>query len=108
MASGKLDRVVQFLRSTLIDDGFSSVETFVIHGTPVFAAKKDISDGERWRAGAVSATVSARFIVRYSAFTAALTAADQMECEGVTYDINGIKEGEGRRRWLEITAAAKP
>lgn len=103
---GKLDRVVQFRRATLSDDGFSSVETFADHGSPVFASKVDISDSERWRAGEISSSVSARFVVRWSAFTSALTTDDRLVCEGVTYNITGIKEGKGRRQWLEITAGA--
>jgi SPP1 family predicted phage head-tail adaptor len=105
--AGKFDRRVQFQRATLTDDGFSSVETFTDHGAPVFAHKRDVSDSERFRAGEVAAQITTRFQVRYSAFSAALTAADRLVCEGVTYAITGIKEAEGRRRVLEISATAR-
>lgn len=107
MRAGALDRLVQFRRATLSDDGFGQVEAFANHGLPVYAMKTDVSDGERWRAGEVSAQITARFLVRWSAFTAALTPKDEIVCEGLTYNIAGIKEGKGRRQWLEITAAAR-
>lgn len=107
MNAGQLDRRIQFLRATLTDDGLSKVETFNPHGYQVWAQKTELSDGERWRAGEVAAHVTARFRVRWSSFTAGLTPKDRLTCEGRTYDIAGIKEIEGRRQWLEITAAAR-
>lgn len=107
MNPGKLDRRIQFLRASVTDDGLSKVETFAPHGAPVWANKVELSDGERWRAGEVAAHVTARFVVRWSSFTAGLTPKDRLTCDGRTYDIAGIKEGQGRRQWFEITAAAR-
>ena len=107
MAAGTLDRLVQFERCTLGDDGMSRTEVFTPHGSVVPAQKQDISDAERWRAGEVQAHVTTRFKVRFSAFTADLTPKDRLVCDGVTYQITGIKEGAGRRQWLEITCAAR-
>lgn len=107
MIAPRLDRQVQFRRAVLADDGLSMVETWADHGGIVWAAKKDISDSERWRAGEVSANISARFLVRYSAFAGDITPKDRLVCDGVSYDITGIKEGDGRRQWLEITASAR-
>lgn len=106
MVSGKLDRRLQFRRATLADDGFQQAETWADHGAPVWGSKADISDGERWRAGEVAAHVTARFQVRSSAFSRAITPKDRLVCDGQTYDISGIKE-VGRRYMLEITAAAR-
>lgn len=107
MIIGSLDRRVQFRRATLSDDSMAQVETWADHGGPVWAQKKEISDGERWRAGEVAAHVTARFVVRWSSFTADLTPKDRLVCEGRNYDIAGIKEIDGRRQWLEITAAVR-
>jgi SPP1 family predicted phage head-tail adaptor len=106
MKAGSLDRRIQFLRATMTDDGLTSTETWADHGLPVYAAKADVSDGERWRAGEVSAHITTRFRVRWSSFTSDLTPKDRLVCEGRTYDIIGIKE-IGRREALEITAAAR-
>ncbi len=104
---GRLDRRIQFQRATLVDDGFSQVEEWEDHGTPIWAQKTDVSDSERWRANEVQAQITTRFLVRYSAFTADLTPKDRLVSDGVEYNITGIKEGSGRRQWLEITAASR-
>ena len=104
---GSLDRRVQFQRASLSDDGFGEVATYANHGTPIWAGKMDLSDGERWRAGEVAANITTRLLVRHSSFTSALTPNDRAVCEGVTYEITGIKEAKGRRQWLEVTCAAR-
>lgn len=107
MRAGELDSRVQFRRATLHDDGFGMVEIWSDHGAPVWAKKTDISDGERWRADEVQAQITTRFKVRWSTFSAALTPKDRLVCEGVEYDITGIKEVGARREGLEITASAR-
>lgn len=107
MAAGRLDRRVQFRRATLHDDGLGEVEDWTDHGAPVWAERKDVSDGERWRAGEVAAHITTRFLVRWSPFTVALTPKDRLVCDGREYDISGIKEAGGRQSFLEITAAAR-
>jgi head-tail adaptor len=105
--AGALDRRVQFRRATLTDDGFALVEVWANHGDPHPAAKRDLSDGERLRAGEVQAHVTTRFVLRWSPFTADLTPKDRLVCEGREFEIVGIKEAEGRRQWIEITCAAR-
>lgn len=97
---------MQFRRATLTDNGFGMVETWADYDLPVWAAKKDISDGERWRAQAVAAMITTRFQVRYSPLTASITAKDRLTCNGREYDITGIKD-IGRREGFEITASAR-
>ena len=112
---GSMDRRIQFRRATLVNDGFTTSLQWDAdnpgndnHGSPVWAQKTDVSDGERWRAGEVQAQITTRFLVRYSTFTAAITPKDRLVCEGLTYDIHGIKEPPGtRRQWVEITASAR-
>lgn len=106
MDAGKLDRRVQFRRSTLTDDGFTTAEAWGNHGAPVWASKREASDRERLAAMEVSATITARFHVRFSAFTAGITPKDRLACEGREYNITGIKE-LGRRVGFEITASAR-
>jgi len=107
MDAGHLDRRVQFRRATLTDTGLGLVETFANHGSPVWAHRRDVSDGERWRAGEVQAHITTRFTVRSSAFSRGLTPKDRLVCEGVEYDITGIKQTDARRTFLEVTAAAR-
>lgn len=105
--AGKLDRRIQFERATMADNGLTSEEVFESLGDPVWASKTDLSDGERWRAGEVGAVVTTRFRVRWSSFTNGITAKDRLVCEGATYEITGIKEVEGRRQYLEMTASRR-
>lgn len=105
ISAGHLDRMVQFLRAASIDDGIQNRPGgFAPHGGRVWAGKTPVSDGERFRAGQVGAAITDRFKVRYSSFTAAITTADRLVCEGRTYAITGIKE-IGRREGFEITAS---
>ena len=106
MNAGNLDRIIQFRRFTLTDDGFAQVEAWADHGAPVFASKTDVSDGEKMRSGEVSASLSSRFQVRSSAFTRALTPKDALTYDGETFQIYGIKE-IGRDQGLEITTGAR-
>lgn len=107
MEAGKLDRRVQFRRSLAQDDGFTQGEVWTNLGAPVWASKRDVSDRERMAALEVSAVITTRFQVRHSSFTAGITPKDRLICEGLEYDITGIKE-IGRRDGLEITARARP
>lgn len=102
-----LDRRAQFLRATLSDDGFAQVETFAPFGAAQPARKRDVSDGERMRAGEVQAMLMTRFLIRYSAFTAGLVPQDKLICEGLSFDIVGIKQTDARRKFIEITAVAR-
>ena len=107
MSGGKLDRKIQFRRYSEADNGYEMAQTWADHGSLISADKKDLSDGEKWRAGEVAASISTRFTVRYSTFSKGVTPKDRLVCDGVTYEINGIKEGEGRRQWLELTCGAR-
>jgi len=91
--AGELNRRAQFLRGVPNDDGLTSApKSFAPIGSPVWAKRRDISDGEKYAAAQVSAQVTTRFTVRLSDFTAGITAADQILSDGVTYDISGIKQ----------------
>ena len=104
MKTGALDRRVQFMRTSMIDDGQSvRPGPFAPLGRPVWASKTPVSDGERFRADSVARDMTDRFVVRWSNFTATVSGSDRLVCEGVTYGVVGIKE-VGRREGLEITA----
>ncbi|WP_353474788.1 head-tail adaptor protein [Salipiger sp. H15] len=102
-----LDREVQVLRRVTGDDGFTSeLGDFAALGAPVRAKRTDVSDGERWRAGEVAASIMSRFLVRWSPFTAGITPKDRLTCDGLEFDIVGLKEVK-RRHWIEITGSAR-
>lgn len=114
MTAGKLDRLIQFRRGRMVDDGYTSSLRWDTdnpendnHGPMMHAAKHDASDAERWRASEVQATITTRFTMRWSVFTRDISPKDRLVCEGLEYSITGIKETKGRRQWLEISASAR-
>ena len=107
--ASKLDRLVQFQRATVTDDGFGQVETWADHGGPIWALREDVKDSERMRAAEVQATLTTRFHVRSTEFTRDIDPRDRLVSEGRTYTITGTKEAQkyGRRQLLEITCAGR-
>ena len=106
--AGDLDRLLQFRRSVLTDDGYEQAETWADHGAPVWASRRDVRDSEKVAAGQESATLMSRFVVRWSDLTANIDAADRFTCDGREWEIIGAKEAtEGRRRFIEITAISR-
>ncbi|MBT3142912.1 phage head closure protein [Ruegeria litorea] len=72
-------------------------------GRTLKASHTPVSDGERFRAGQIEAASVSRFVVRYSAYSAAITQDDRLMFEGAEWQIKGLKT-LGRNRWIEITA----
>lgn len=105
MQIGEFDRKIILERLVTTLNEFNEPTTDWTEIGKRSASKEDVSDGEKVRAAQVGASVSARFRVRYDSVTSKLTAADRLTCEGVQYQISGTKEGDGRRREIEITAA---
>ncbi|MFE3839475.1 head-tail adaptor protein [Pseudogemmobacter sonorensis] len=106
MNYGEFDRLIQFQRFSEYDNGYEVVQEWTAHGLPEPASRTDVSDAERAAAGWIEATVASRFVVRSSDFTRGLTPKDRLICEGLTFDIRGIKQ-LGRRDYLEITGTAR-
>ncbi|MCC5984538.1 MAG: head-tail adaptor protein [Rhodobacteraceae bacterium] len=109
MTASKLDRKAQFHRRTLTQGAFGMEESWAPHGQPVWALRADITDGERWRAGEVAASVTTRFQVRSTEFTRGIDPRDRIECEGELFEIVGVKQASqyGRRQLIEITASRR-
>ncbi|PCG09655.1 phage head-tail adapter protein [Sphingomonas ginsenosidimutans] len=106
IAAGELEWQIGIYRRPAEDDGFSSSPGTPVKVGEVWAKKSDIRDGERLAAAANGQIIEARFLVRYDEVTSALAASDQLDCEGVRYEVVGIREARGRRVGIEITAKA--
>ena len=103
---GDLSRRIDILRASTAKDAVGQkIETFTVL-TTVWANYTPVSDGEKVCANEVYASLSARFIIRYSTSVASVNAKDRIGFDGRVFDIIGVKETE-RRRWLEITAATR-
>lgn len=102
-----MDRRITIERATRADDGFTSAgaaEWSTL--AEVWAQATPVSDREKLQSGAVGATLTYRFRVRYSSALAGITPADRVVYGGVAYNIHAVKE-VGRRAGLEITAAGE-
>jgi SPP1 family predicted phage head-tail adaptor len=106
IAAGELDRRITIYRSPVSDDGFSAVASDPVSIGTRWAKKTDVSDGERIAAAAQQQSVTTRFLVRYDDVTSTLASTDQIDCDGLRYEITGTKEARGRRVGVEISAAA--
>ena len=106
MDAGRLDRRVTLKRrKSGVNDFGEPVDEWTTLVT-VWANVAPVSDGERWRAGETLAAKACRFTIRWSIKVSVLDPRDQIEYDGRTWDIQGVKE-IGRREMIEITAAAR-
>lgn len=83
-----------------------------IYGAPVsfdrLAERKDVSDGERFAAGQVGASLMTRFVVLSDADTRGVTPVYRLTHDGATWNILGTKETkDGRNHFIEITAVRR-
>lgn len=105
MATGR-DRLITILRLGRSFDSHNRPVEGWSKLAQVWAAKMDVSDGERFRAAQVAATVTTRFRLLWSPQVADVNPKDRIALDGREYDIVGVKE-IGRREGLEVTAAAR-
>lgn len=109
MSAGKMDRKIRLLRfgvGSPATNEFNEPVGAWGELAAVWAEYTPVSDGERWRAGEVMAQITARFRIYWSSAVSDLNPKDRLEFDGDTFEIHGVKE-VGRRKYLEITAAAR-
>jgi SPP1 family predicted phage head-tail adaptor len=106
IGAGKMDRRLTIQRAqSVLDDFGGQTVTWVTMGV-VWAAKKDVSDAERFRAGEIAATITTRFQIRWTPELADLNPRDRVVCEERIYEVYGVKE-IGRREGFELSCAAR-
>jgi SPP1 family predicted phage head-tail adaptor len=105
MRAGDLDRRVTILRPIVTGtNDFNEPIVEPVAVRTVWASLIFKSADEEFAAGQRYAVRIVTFRMR---FMADLAETDSLQCEGVTYDVKGIKE-LGRRDGLEIAAEAQP
>lgn len=102
---GDLNRRITLLRATSTRDSVNAKVNAWATLATVWASYAPVSDGEKFSAGQVNSSISARFVIRYSSDVADVNPKDRLQFDGKTFDIINAKEIE-RRQWIEITAAA--
>lgn len=102
-----MDHRITIQRATLTANEYNEpIESWSDYIT-VWAKRIDVSAGEAIRAAAVSASISAHFVIRYSPESATITPKDRVYLEGGdTYDITGVRELE-RNKTLELHVVAR-
>lgn len=104
LPAGKLDRRITIVRVVgQTPDGHGGVRQVWGDLATVWSEVKAVSDGERWRAMQVAATVTHRFRIRWGV---GVTVLDRVRFEGREFEISGVKEID-RRVGQEITAVAR-
>ncbi|KFB10336.1 phage head closure protein [Nitratireductor basaltis] len=105
ISAGKLDRKITIQRFTETTNEYNEPIQTWADFISVRAQRKDVSDGEKFAAGQVGSTLMARFTTRSSEQSRTIKPTDRISHEGAIWQIIGLKEaGEGRRRFIEITA----
>jgi len=102
MRAGSLDRRVTIRRQSQTRNEYNELENVWNDVRTVPASRTDLSATERFVAGGLYAQRTVTFRMR---FMTDLLPTDRLVCEGVTYDVKGIRE-LGRREGLEIAAEA--
>lgn len=98
---------ISILRRAMVDDGLQMTAGAPISLCTVWAARRDISDGERFKAGEKAAEMVARFVVRSTAATRDITAKDTLKTDaGLELEIIGVKVVQ-ESALIEITTAAR-
>lgn len=107
MNAGELDRrIVILLPQETGRDDWNNPIIERVEVARVWAKKTDVRDSERIRAQEVGATITTRFVIRYSSQVRNVDPTHLIAFDGRVYDISAVKE-VGRREGLEITATAR-
>lgn len=105
LSGSELRRRIQFRRVTLVPDGYGGFDgTWADYGSAVAARRTDVSDSERMIAGGWDNKLVTRFVVRANGFTRGIRRTDRIVHDGITFEIDGIKEVAPHGTFLEITA----
>lgn len=100
-----LDRRITIRRRSITNGSLGVTEAWATLCV-IWAARKDVSDGEKAVSGTVMSALVTRFIVGSSVAARDIRPADRIAEGDLTFGIVGIKE-LGRRDYLEITAQAR-
>ena len=106
MNAGALNRRIQVQRFTETGrNGFGeTVGDWLSEGPLLFASRRDVSDAEKRIGGGWDNKLVTRFTIRSSPFARSIRRTDRLSHEGVTFEIDGIKEVPPGRAFIEITA----
>jgi len=98
---GELDQRIKVVRETLADDGMGGHTATTATYATLWAKVIASAGNERLEAGAIAASASYKFVIRYRAD---ILDSDYIEWGGVRYNIRALPIGGQRTMYLEIVA----
>ncbi|MCG7508677.1 phage head closure protein [Mesorhizobium retamae] len=106
ITAGDLDQRIMVRRSVEIGrNEFGEPIYEVVELATVWASRIDVSDAEKYAAGAIGNVLLSRFVVRSTSVTRGIKHSDTLDHDDAEWNIDGIKKTrDGRNRFLEITA----
>lgn len=96
IGAGDLNKRISILAVTLVDDGYQSTETFASIGS-TWAKVSELTDVERFRAGAIQRQSTIRFIIRKRP----ITTSHRITYKTATFFIEAIREIDDE--FIELT-----
>lgn len=97
ISAGRLNRRIVIERATeTANDYGEAIQTWGEYAT-LWAERRDVSDGEMIAAGELGAYLAARFTVRRSSVTEAITPRDRLRHEGAVWNIQAVRERHERQ-----------
>jgi SPP1 family predicted phage head-tail adaptor len=106
MRAGDLDQRITLRRATFTTNGFNEPAATWSDLVTVWAARRDASASEVYRAQEVGAQITARFTIRWSSQISDVSPTDRVAFDGREYNITAVRD-VGRRKWREIDAVAR-
>lgn len=101
MRAGKLDRVVTVLRRT--ETGRTALNEPIFEWPAAETVRAQLIHRSEDEAFAASQRYEKRLVTFRTRWIPNLSAVDRLECDGLTYEIRGIRE-LGRRAGLDVAA----
>lgn len=105
MTAGMMRQVAAFHRLDGVADGFGNADGGFA-ATPFLTVPGDLRvdrPRERLAAGRMESPQAAVLRLRWSPEAAAITPADKAVIDGVDWQVRGVTDPDGRRRWLDLS-----
>lgn len=102
----KLDKKVEVFRAPRVDDGFQSRRGSMASIGSAWAAQAAVAAGEGQVMAQEAATMRCTFTFRAQGVGRQIAATDEVECDGVRWQVTGV-EPIADRRFRTISAVAR-
>ncbi|HTK34551.1 MAG TPA: phage head closure protein [Caulobacteraceae bacterium] len=106
LQAGSLDRRIAILVPQDDDDGLQTLPGAPVEFMSCWASATPVLDGERFRADQTQASITMRFVIRWSSKASQIDPTMLVKFGGRTFGIAATKE-IGRRVGVEISATAR-